>query len=97
MANSVVLCENPHAVEYRWPCVWCRECTTKCQLCELQRVLAACGVVVEQQPMAAATVLPTGVQLNDVAEETNVNASLQVYKPSATVNCQPRTAVISGE
>jgi len=65
----------------------------------LQKALASCGVVVEQHQVAAATVLPTGVQQHDVAEGTTpVNASLQAYKPSpATVNCQPRTAVISGE
>jgi len=58
--------------------------------------LASCGVVVEQQ-QPLATVLPSGVQQSGIAEQMNVNASLQTPKLNAGVNCGPHTAVIAGE
>jgi len=52
-------------------------------------------VVEQQQPLA--TVLPSGVQQSGIAEQMNVNASLQTPKLNAGVNCGPHTAVIAGE
>jgi len=58
--------------------------------------LASCGVVVEQQQPSAA-MLPSGVQQSGVAEQMNVNASLQTSRPNAGVNCGPHTAFVAGE
>jgi len=61
----------------------------------LQNALAACGVVVEQQP--AVVMLPSGVQPNGVPEQMNMNASLQTSRLNTNVNSCSRTAVVSGE
>jgi len=41
--------------------------------------------------------MSSGVQQSGVAEQMNVNASLQTPKLNAGVNCGPHTAVIAGE
>jgi len=51
--------------------------------------------MVEQQQSLA--MMSSGVQQSGVAEQMNVNASLQTPKLNAGVNCGPHTAVIAGE